>query len=456
MKNAVRPRTAERLLMRVAEEQATQRLPSVVAGVVRDGHLVWWGGRGRVGGHHPTADTQYRIGSITKTFVGVCVLRLRDEGLLELTDPVGKHLPGTELGNATVAQLLSHSAGLQAETDGPWWERTAGRDWDALADQLVGNVQRHRPGSRFHYSNIGYGVLGRLIGQLRGTTWDEVVRSELLESLGMTRTTSRPAPPHAHGYAVHPWADVLLREPEHDAGAMAPAGQLWSTVADLARWAAFLAGDTGDVLSPDTLAEMRQPQVVDDPPGSPWLGGYGLGLQVWNHDGRRYIGHGGSMPGFLAGLRIDVHSRDAVVVATNNTALMSREFISDLGSILATEEPRLPEEWTPTPVSAEVLHLTGPWYWGPAPLVVKALADGRLEISGLTGPARASRFRPEPDGTWTGTDGYYAGETLRCVRGSDDRAIQLNIASFCLTRTPYDPGADVPGGVDPAGWHGGR
>lgn len=452
MNNAVRPRTAERLLLRVAQEQATNRLPSVVAGVVRDGRLVWWGGRGRVGDAPPTADTQYRIGSITKTFVATCVMRLRDEGRLDLTDPIGKHLPGTPVGDATVAQLLSHSAGLRAETDGPWWERTAGAGWDSFAAGLESGAQRHRPGSRFHYSNVGYGVLGQLVSQLRGMTWDAAVRTELLEPLGMHRTTTRPVPPHAQGYAVHPWADVLIREPEHDAGAMGPAGQLWSTVGDLANWAAFLGGDSGGLLAPDTLAEMRQPQVVDDPPGAAWRAGYGLGLQVWNIDGARYVGHGGSMPGFLAGLRVDVLGRDAVVAVTNSTAFLSPEFIPDLAAILATEEPLLPAEWTPTAVPSEVLELTGSWYWGPSPLVIRAMADRWLELRGLAGPARASRFRPEADGTWTGLDGYYAGESLRAIRDGSERVVQLDLASFCLTRRPYDPAADVPGGVHPDGW----
>lgn len=130
MANAVRPRTAERLMLRLAQEQATNRLPSVVAGVVRDGCLVSWGGRGRVMGESPTTDTQCRIGSITKTFVGVCVMRLRDEGALALDDPVDKHLPGTTIGRLTIAQLLSHSGGLQAETNGPWWERSPGGGWE--------------------------------------------------------------------------------------------------------------------------------------------------------------------------------------------------------------------------------------------------------------------------------------------------------------------------------------
>jgi CubicO group peptidase (beta-lactamase class C family) len=451
MTDQVRPRTAELLLRRVAEEQSRNRLPSVVAGIVRDGGLVWTDARGRVEGEPPTADTQYRIGSITKTFIGVCVMRLRDEGKLALTDHISRHLPEVKETDATIAELLSHSAGLQAETDGPWWERTQGGPWAELADSLGEDAQRHRPGSKFHYSNVGFGVLGQLVASIRGQSWEDVVRSELLEPLEMTRTTTRPEAPFASGYAVHPWADVLLPEPEHDAGAMAPAGQLWSTINDLGRWAAFLGGDTGDVLAADTLAEMREPQIVDDGREVPWRAGYGLGVQVWNIDGTRYCGHGGSMPGFLAAIRVDIASGDGVVVMTNSTASMGPTIVSDLADIVTAEEPRMPEEWTPSSVPATTLEIVGPWYWGPTPLALRARPDGWLDLSPLNGGGRASRFRPSDDGTWIGLDGYYAGEVLRIVRDGE-RVSHLDLASFCLTRTPYDPSADVPGGVDPAGW----
>src|SRR6478672_3305140 len=165
--------TVAALDRRLAEEQSTCRLPSIAAGLVRGGELVWSGAvgtvSGRADGAPATADTQYRIGSITKTFVGVEVLRLRDEGRFELNDPISSHLPetaDTEFGGVTVAQLLSHSSGLQAETSGPWWERTPGGSWSDLVASRP--ALRFRPGARFHYSNVGYAVLGELVARLRG------------------------------------------------------------------------------------------------------------------------------------------------------------------------------------------------------------------------------------------------------------------------------------------------
>jgi CubicO group peptidase (beta-lactamase class C family) len=392
------------------------------------------------------------MGSITKTFAAVCIMRLRDEGRLDLSDPLERHMLGTALGGATIAQLLSHASGLQAETDGPWWERTPGSDWPALTASLTPASLRHPAGRRFHYSNIGFAILGELVTRLRGISWSDAVRVELLEPLGMSRTTTRPVAPYAPGLAVHPWADVVLPEPEHDAGAMAPAGQLWSTVADLSRWAAFLGGDTAGLLSIDTLAEMREPLVIDDRPGAPWTNAYGLGLQVSNVDGRRFVGHSGSMPGFLAALQVEVETRDAVVALTNTTAGLSVELPGDLLRMLREHEPPPIAPWAPSPTSAEILELAGVWLWGPWPLLLRVQAGGALRLDPLGMPGRSSRFRPSGDGTWTGLDGYYAGETLRVVRRPDRSISHLDLASFVLTRAPYDPGTGIPGGVDPAGW----
>ena len=448
----IHPTTARALSHRIAMEQRDSRLPSVAAGVTRKGALVWADARGtldgRADGAAADADTQYRIGSITKTFVAVAVMRLRDEGRLRLDDRFEDHVPGTEFGRATIAQLLSHSSGLQAETDGPWWERTPGGDWSDLTSSSP--VQRLRAGRRYHYSNVGYGALGELLARAHGIPWHEVVARDLLAPLGMTRTTTRPDGKAAQGFAVHPLADLLLPEPEHDAGAMAPAGQLWSTVEDLARWAVVLAGDTGDVLASDTLEEMLEPQVVSDLPGQAWTSAHGLGWQVWNVDGARYAGHGGSMPGFLAGLQVDLAGGDGVVSFANTTAGM-KSFGRDLLTLLAEREPLAPDPWFATAPGTEVLEVLGTWHWGPAVTVVSAAGGGDL-VLGVPGEGRGARFRSVGDGSWVGLDGYYEGEPLRVVRDEQGAVSHLDLASFRYTRLPYDPERDIPGGVDDAGW----
>ncbi|GAA4125617.1 serine hydrolase domain-containing protein [Knoellia locipacati] len=456
------PTTNARLDHALATGQRDHRLPSVAAGLVRGGELVWSGAVGTVDGRATgapvDADTQFRMGSITKTFVGVAVMRLRDEGRLDLSDRFGVHVPGSHLDDVTIEQLLSHAAGVQAETASDWWERTPGGNWDHLVNSGVGT--RFRSGRRFHYSNTGYAALGRLLEVVRERPWFDVVRDELLEPLGMTRTTLRPTGAAAQGFAVHPFADVLLPEPEHDAGAMAPAGQLWTTVGDLSRWAALLGGHVADILSPETLAEMVEPHHVVDEPGQPWLGSHGLGWQVWNVDGARSAGHGGSMPGFLASLRVHLDADggagpvgapgDGVVLFTNTTASkVLKDLPKELLRTMRELEPAPVTPWVASG-SSDVLELAGMWHWGPA--VETARFVGEHLVLGEPGTGRGSRFARAGDDEWVGLDGYYTGEPLRVLRRGDGTVSHLDLATFRFTRTPYDPEADVPGGVDERGW----
>lgn len=439
MADPVLPSTARTLLARTARVQRDGRAPSLVAGVVRDGGLAWSAGRGAVAG--PPTDVQYRLGSISKTVTAVAVMRLRDEGRLGLDDPLDRHVPGTPLGDRTVGQLLSHLAGAGAESPGGWWERVPGGSLAELRlgpDDVVLGAAR-----RFHYSNLGFGLLGELVARHRGRPWEDVVRDEVLAPLGMGRTTPRPTGAAAQGSAVHPWADVVLPEPEHDAGAMAAAGQLWATLSDLARFAAFLLGDTGDVLSPATLEEMTVPAGVDS--AAPGWSAYGLGVQVLRVDGHTLVGHGGSMPGFLAAVFVDRAEQAGAVMLANTTSGLD-PLVPGLLADLRAAEPRVVEPWTPAPPPLP-LDLLGIWFWGPAPYVLRAQTGGLLHLGPLPGRAgRASRFAARDDGTWVGLDGYYAGETLRIAPD------HLDLATFVFTRTPYDPGAPVPGGVDEAGW----
>jgi CubicO group peptidase (beta-lactamase class C family) len=439
MPEPVLPTTARVLLARTARVQREGRAPSLVAGVVRDGALAWSAGRGDVA--EPHTDVQYRLGSISKTLTAVVVLRLRDEGRLHLDDPLDRHLPGTPLGDRTLGQLLSHLAGASAESPGGWWERVPGgslADLDLGSDDVVLGAAR-----RFHYSNLGFGLLGELVARARGRSWEDAVTAEVLAPLGMTRTSARPVQPAAEGRAVHPWADVVLAEPEHHAGVMAAAGQLWATLSDLGRLGAFLLGDTGDVLDRATLEEMAIPAGIDT--SAPGWSAYGLGVQVVRADGRTLVGHGGSMPGFLAGVFVDREEQTGALSLANTTTGLD-PLVFGLLADLRAHEPRILEAWTPSP-SPVPLDRLGTWFWGPAPYVLRAVGGGVLHLGPMPGRnGRASRFTRRDDGAWVGLDGYFAGETLRIAED------HLDLGTFIFTRSPYDPDAPVPGGVDVRGW----
>ena len=338
------PETVNRVNEIVATAQAEGRVPALAAAVVRDGDPVHFTGAGDL--PRPDVNTQFRIGSITKTMTAAMVLALRDEGRLALDDLLYRHLPGTPVGGVTLRQLLGHVSGLQREPDGEWWERAAGADVEKFLAALTPDKIAYPPYRAYHYSNLAYGLLGAVLTRVTGLSWWDLLAERILDPLAMRRTTYHAAEPFARGYVVHPWHGTLREEPRHDAGAMAPAGQLWSTATDLVRWAAFLVDPDPDVLDPATVREMCAPAVISDLDS--WTAGHGLGVQLWRRGERVYAGHTGSMPGYLAILAVHRPSRTGVVAFANAYTLYGQglgEVGRDLLTAVLDREPARPVPW---------------------------------------------------------------------------------------------------------------
>ena len=437
--------TARRLDVLLAREQVTARLPSVVAGVVRDGSLVWTGSANALDGFDPGPDVQYRIGSITKTLVAILVLQLRDEGLLDLNDRLDEHLPGIAYGDRTLRDLLSHATGMHSEPAGSWWERTPGGSFEQLAAALVDGDPAFPAGATFHYTNVAFALLGEVVARHRGTTWFEQCEQRILRPLGLTRTTYFPEAPHATGWSVHHYAGTLAEEPAHDAGAMAPAGQVWSTVSDLAAYAGFLVTGNDDVLSGTTLTEMTTPQTGTR--ASSLSNAHGLGFALARGGSGMLYGHTGSMPGFLAGLYVDPVRRTGAVVLANGTSGLRCEGVPvELLDVLEATEGTVPAPWQPTvDVPAAVEEILGVWHWGNTAFAFAW--DGREVVAtSLARGSESHRFLPCDDGTFLGTVGYHHGERLHVVRNDDASINHLVCETFVYTRVPYDPAAPIPGG----------
>jgi D-alanyl-D-alanine carboxypeptidase len=253
----------------------------------------------RTGRPMRTAD-RYRVGSVTKTFVAAVVLQLVGEGVLRLSDPIERWLPGLVPGGAgiTVRNLLNHTSGLYNYTDdprvfAPYLDR-GDRDFVWQPRQLVGVATAHppvfAPGTGWSYSNTGYILLGLIVKASTGIDISRQLERRVFQPLRL-RDTSFPVTdprvpqPNAHGYAnFHPGAaltDITVLSPSW-AGA---AGAIVSTVEDVARFYRALLG--GHLLRPDLLAAMKT--TVDA--GSGFR--YGLGLvngdapcaTVWGHNG---------------------------------------------------------------------------------------------------------------------------------------------------------------------------
>jgi Beta-lactamase class C and other penicillin binding proteins len=419
----------------VTRTQATSRAPSLVAAVIRGGRIAHCCAAGTT--PTPALDLQYRLGSVTKTMTAAVVLGLRDAGHLNLDDLVTTHLPTVDLPGVRLRHLLGHASGLQREPDGPYWLRHPGVSLDELLARVTPARLAFGRYERAHYSNIGYGLLGGVIERVTGNSWWEVVASSLLTPLGMTRTTYHATEPYARGYLIHPWDDSLREEPREDAGAMAPAGQLWSTVDDMARFVAALTGHHPTVLSPATVDEMARPVMIADP--DTWTLGYGLGMQLFRCGERVYVGHTGSMPGYLAALLIHRRSGTGVIAFTNTYTLpgtgIGRTAMLILDAVLDGEPEPSPPAWRPSPepAPADVRPLLGVWWWMGRSHTVRWEADGTLVVAA---PDEEWRFTREGPDRWRGLTGFQEGEILTVLRDPDGTVVALDIATFIFRREP--------------------
>ncbi|MCX5066133.1 beta-lactamase family protein [Micromonospora lupini] len=429
------PETARQIDARVAQAQADGHVPSLVLGVVRDGTLAHLA----MAGEHPRPDVdlQYRLGSISKTMTATLIMQLRDAGRLAVDDPLERHLPGTGVGTLTLRQLLAHVSGMQREPEGDWWERAAGVDLTTLLAGITPDRIAYPPHTTYHYCNLAYALLGGVLERLTGTPWADLLGERILTPLGLRRTTYAATEPFARGYVVHPWHDTLREEPRTDTGAMAPAGQLWSTIEDLGRWAAFLADPDPSVLTAETLTEMCSPVVISDQES--WRHGHGLGLELFREGDRVYVGHGGSMPGYVATLAVHRPSHTAVVGFANSYGFRTG-YLGGLGRQLLTlvldAEPTPVTPWRPAaaPPPAELAELTGRWWWMGTTIEVYADAAGDLHA----GPVGAPNLRFVAEGTdrWRGRAGGQDGEILTVRRDEQGRAVALDIATFVYSRNP--------------------
>lgn len=429
-----------RLRHRVAEAQRDWRSPAVSAGVVRDGALVWSHHVGSarvaqadVAATAPTDDTAYLIGSVTKTFTALLVLMLRDEGLVALDAPVGRYLGDVAHDGLRLRELLSHHSGLQREPLGEIWQSLVGPDAQQLLEDLSGTEAVLPPSFQFHYSNLAYALLGQVIERVTGQSYESVLHTRLLGPLGMTRTGLTPPEGHAYGYAVHPFARTVAREGTVDLGALGPLGGLWSTVADLGRYAAFVASPDPAIIAPATVEQMCRPVVMTDLES--WRAAYGLGFGMQRHGERVLVGHGGGMPGFLTGLQIHRGSGVAAVVFANtSTVAACVELAGELVVDTLTAEPEPPSAWAPEEPRAELTEILGRWWTEGSPLEF-FVDNGQLcAVLPQDGIATLTRFAAEGLDRYRAVDGRERGELLLVRRTPSGSVDHLTFATYAVTR----------------------
>jgi CubicO group peptidase (beta-lactamase class C family) len=424
-------------LDRLLQERQADRLPSVAAAVVNKGEQVWASAVGSADyadGRDSTPDTQYRIGSITKTFTATAILQLCDAGQLDLDDRLEQHIDGIANGTPTIRRLLCHLSGLQREA-GEMFVTGESPTEDALiasmseVEFVLGPAQAH------HYSNLAFALLGQVVTRKSGLAYTQYVDEHIIRPLGLSRTTWTPQAPKAQGYLVDEYARTVWTEPETDLAGTAAAGQLWSTVEDLGRWATFLARGAEGVLAAKTNEEMWFPQVMYYP--HDWVLGWGLGLMLYNQGGSIYGGHGGAMAGHLAGVYIDRKTQTGAAALTNSGTRGDMDtFAISLAAKAKELWPEPIETWRPEQEPpTEVRAILGRW-WSEGNEFVFWWERGALQAKVVgTAPGRGETTFERDGDRWRAAAGRERGERLR-IDGD-----QLIWSGYAFTRAQEPFGA---------------
>ena len=315
----------------VVDYALEHRCPTISWGILLDNAIAATGAVGDV-----TDRTVYRIASMTKSFSAASTLTLRDQGVLRLDDPIDLHAPelaGLRSPTAdapaiTIRDLLSMTSGLIE--DDAWADRHLDLTDDEF-DRIVsdGPVFAQPTGVRFEYSNFGFAVLGRVIQRASGQRIQEIVSERLLAPLAMHQSTWLQ-PDHDDWAPPLRWLDggYVAEIPSPGDGLVAPMGGIWSTVADVATWVAWLSdafpARDGVDEGPLCRASRREMQMIQRYVGSRSLRGvrsptgYGLGLRILDEsDLGTVVTHSGGFPGYGSNMRW-LPGRGVGVVALSN------------------------------------------------------------------------------------------------------------------------------------------
>ncbi|HEY5692016.1 MAG TPA: serine hydrolase domain-containing protein [Cyclobacteriaceae bacterium] len=317
---------ADKIFQEYAEKY---HFPSIVYGIVADGELIHTGTYGEANREtkaKPTTKTLYRIASMSKSFTAMAILKLHDEGKLRLQDPAHQYI--AELGKiqyltadapaVTIQHLLTMSAGFPE--DNPWGDRQLDDTDQELIDLVKEGISfSNAPGLSYEYSNLGFALLGNIIKQVSGVSFQQYITENILKPLGMNDSkweyTEIPEDQLALGY--HWVNDQWQPEPILHDGAYGAMGGLFCSIEDFSKYVAFHLSAWPARNDPDdgpvkrsTIREMHQVwRLNDNSPATNQYGpfdfGYSYGLG-WRKDARGIvrISHSGGLPGYGSEWRI--------------------------------------------------------------------------------------------------------------------------------------------------------
>ena len=327
-------------------------------------------------------DAKFRLGSLTKQFTAALVLLLQQDGKLKISDPISTYLPDAPKAweKVTLAELLGHTSGIPSFTElkeFPAWSMSPHTPAEELAF-FSDKPLEFDPGSRFHYSNSNYEVLGVVIEKVSGKKYGDLLRERIFGPLGMKDsgldTDQLVLPKRAQGYMPGPGGLVLARS--ESMTVPWAAGSIYSNTGDLLKWQHGLFG--GKVLSAESLKAMT----------TPGKGEYGLGVMVSKKAGLDVVQHGGGIEGFNTNLMYVPDKRIAIVVLSNVNGSAPPVMSNQLLDVVLGLPVTLASERKAVAISKEELsRFVGVFDLGPMFSLTTAIAGDGLTVQGSGQPA---------------------------------------------------------------------
>ncbi|MCI0697384.1 serine hydrolase [candidate division KSB1 bacterium] len=354
----------------ITHEMRDKKLPALSIALVDDQDIVWAKGFGWEDSDKKTlatAETVYRVGSVSKLFTDIGIMQLVERGVIDLDAPVTNYLPDFKPNNPfaktiTLRQLMSHRSGLVREPP-------VGNYFDDTAPSLAQTVQSlnsttlvYEPEKRIKYSNAAIATVGYVLEQSQKQPFTKYLQKAVLAPMGLRNSSFEPTPEITkHLAKAYMWSydGRQFDAPTFQLG-MAPAAGMYSTVTDLARFMSVLfnsgKGPNGQVLKPETLEKMWTLQFAT----AEEKNGFGLGFGIWDLQGYRRVGHDGAMYGFATELQALPEMKLGAVVVTSIDGANSITYrIAEraLKLMLAVRNKQsLPPARVPDSVNAAVAH----------------------------------------------------------------------------------------------------
>lgn len=417
----------------LAYQMRVQEPPGCAMAVAYKGKVVleWAHGYAHVARRETlTPRHRFRVASHSKSFTAAGIMKLREQGRLQLDDPAGRHVDGLhpDVAAATLAQLLSHSAGTTRDgVDAGQWSGRRGFLNERELRKALAEAPVLPANTRFKYSNHGFALLGLVIEAVTGEPFRDWITREVIDAAGLKETLPDGPPPRGTPFAMGHSGRLPLGRPvvmpnDGTTHAMAPAGGVVSTAADLARYFAQLDPTAPrSFLSAASRREMARRHWRN--PHATLESYYGLGVMTGSIAGWDFVGHAGGFPGCLSRtstlpgrdltVSVIVNALDGYANVWSDNAVGILRSFATRGNAAAQTRPWTGRWWSHW--GALDLVPMGERVLGAAPVLLNPFLDAtEIEVLG------------RDQGRIALAHGYGShGEAARLVRGKGGRATQL-------------------------------